>query len=218
MYAFAIFLYVLYMVCFSQFTFATFALFIAIIVIVQCAIFMFILSNNHHVRNDEREKIQYTTQTDAIAVIPKEQTNVEYVDSIKKYDYAKLFDPLEEPTKRADRYLYGGSLSPEFRASRIFNNPVRGYPDNPRWIGLLINETSDEQPNKILKLFGRQKYPGSSHYEYYATINMGFDQIKVHIDRKQELYDDDEVTIPEINKTFKVKLNKTDEIIYYPHY
>lgn len=133
-------------------------------------------------------------------------------DPVKTYDYQKLADPLEEPTKRVDRYLLGPI---EYR--RMFNYPVRGYPDNPRWLGLLICE-EDDHSNKILKLFGRQKYPRSSHYEYYTMINMGFDQIKVHIKRRQELYDDDEVHVPEINKKYKVKLNKDDDNSYNPYF
>jgi hypothetical protein len=128
------------------------------------------------------------------------------------YDYNKLVDPLEEPTKRVDRYLLGPL---EYR--RMYNHPVRGYPDNPRWLGLLISE-EDDNSNKILKLFGRQKYPGSSHYEYYTMINMGFDQIKVHIHGKKELYDDDVVNVSELNKNYKVKLNKNDDNSYNPYF
>lgn len=133
------------------------------------------------------------------------------LDPVKTYDYNKLNDPLEEPTKRVDRYLLGPI---EYR--RMFNYPVRGYPDNPRWMGILISEDND--PNKILKLFGRQRYPNSNQYEYYTMINMGFDQIKVHIDRKKELYNDDEVTVSELNKKYKVKLNKDDDSYYNPYF
>lgn len=130
-------------------------------------------------------------------------------DPIKDYDYNKLMNPLEEPTKRVDRYLLGPL---DYR--HMFNYPVRGYPDNPRWLGILINE-QDTTDNRILKLFGRQKYPKSDHYEYYTMINMGFDQIKVHIKRRKELYDHDTVDIPELGKTYSVKLNKDDDYQYF---
>ena len=145
-------------------------------------------------------------------IVPPLSTLPPIMDPIREYDYQKLMDPLEEPTKRVDRHLLGPI---EYR--RMFNYPVRGYPDNPRWLGLLICEEEDHT-NKILKLFGRQKYPGSSHYEYYTMINMGFDQIKVHIKRRQELYDDDVVNIPELNKMYKVKLNKDDDNSYNPYF
>lgn len=133
-------------------------------------------------------------------------------DPVKIYDYQKMNDPLEEPTKRVDRYLLG-----PVQLRRMFNYPVRGDPDNPRWLGLLIGE-GDNDPNKIIKLFGRQKYPGSDHYEYYTMINMGFDQIKVHIHQRKELYDGDEVMVHELNKKYRVKLNKNDDMAYNPYF
>jgi hypothetical protein len=147
-----------------------------------------------------------------ISTVPEQSIRQPLTDPVKMYDYNKLVDPLEEPTKRVDRYLLGPL---EYR--RMYNHPVRGYPDNPRWLGLLISE-EDDNSNKILKLFGRQKYPGSSHYEYYTMINMGFDQIKVHIHGKKELYDDDVVNVSELNKNYKVKLNKNDDNSYNPYF
>jgi hypothetical protein len=138
--------------------------------------------------------------------------NYPITDPVKMYDYNKLNDPLEEPATRVDRYLLG-----PIEMRRMFNYPVRGYPDNPRWLGLLIS-TDDDHSNKIIKLFGRQRYPRSEQYEYYAMINIGLDQIKVHIDRKKELYDDDEVHIPELNKKYKVKLNKDEDSYYNPYF
>jgi hypothetical protein len=133
-------------------------------------------------------------------------------DPIKEYDYKKLVDPLEEPTKRVDRYLLGPL---EYR--NLFNYPVRGYHDTPRWLGLLINDT-DTTDNKIIKLFGRQKYPKSNQYEYYAIVNMGMDKIKIHLTNEKELNDSDPVDIHELGKTYYVKLNKNDDFGYDPHY
>ncbi len=138
-------------------------------------------------------------------------------DPVTAYDYNKLTNPLEEPTTRVDRYLLG-----PIQYRRMFNFPVNGYPDNPRWLGLLIsNDDSKDDTkdiNKILKLFGRQRYPGSGQYEYYTMINVGLDQIKVHIHRKKELYDDDEVTVKELNRKYKVQLNKNDDSYYNPYF
>lgn len=133
------------------------------------------------------------------------------VDPIKEYDYKKLIDPLQEPTKRVDRYLLGPL---EYR--KMFNYPVRGYHDSPHWIGLLINDT-DTTDNKIIKLFGRQKYPKSNQYEYYAIVNMGMDKIKIHINYTKELYDNDTVEIKELGKTYYVKMNKNDDYEYNPY-
>ena len=145
--------------------------------------------------------------------VPRGPPMYPLTDPVKIYDYQKMNDPLEEPTKRVDRYLLG-----PVQYRRLFNYPVRGDPDNPRWLGLLICETDDDKSNKLIKLFGRQKYPRSDHYEYYTMVNVGHDQVKVRLHRKKELYDDDQVTIPEINKTFKVKLNKDDDTTYNPYF
>lgn len=135
-------------------------------------------------------------------------------DFLKEFDERKLYDPLEEPTKRIDRDKIGNL---ELR-QMAFNYPVRGYPDNYKWMGLLVNDTSDDS-NKIIKLFGRQKYPNSDNYEYYVMINMGFDQTKVSLDNlhNKELYDGDSVVLDVLNRTYTVKLNKNDELKYNPY-
>jgi hypothetical protein len=196
-------------------------LIIIISVVTQTVIIMKIISKNPKRMCDiksevKSEQIEINQQPKIIQldtpVISPQIIQPPPVDPLKMYDYQKLVDPLEEPTKRVDRYLLG-----PLHLRHMFNHPVRGYPDNPHWLGLLIS-TDDDQTNKIIKLFGRQKYPGSAQYDYYATINMGFDQIKVKIDRKKELYDDDIVEIGEINKTYKVKLNKNDDFSYNPYF
>lgn len=131
------------------------------------------------------------------------------IDPVRSYDYRKLYDPLEDPTTRVDRYLLGPL---EYR--RMFNYPTQGYPDTYRWLGILICTDDDVPKNKIIKLFGRQKYPNSNDYQYYTMINMDHDQIKVHIHRRRELYDDDIVEISELGKKYKVQLNKDDDMRY----
>jgi len=147
------------------------------------------------------------------------------IDPIKDYDYHKLSDPLETPTTRVDRYLLGPI---ELRG--MFNYPVRGYPDNPRWLGILVSDDDHskcadgkcsfekDKDNKILKLFGRQKFPGSNQYDYYTMLNSGNDQIKVRLHHKKELYDDDHVHVSELGKKYKVKLNQNDDDYYNPYF
>lgn len=144
-------------------------------------------------------------------------------DPVKEFDYHKLNDPLETPTTRVDRYLLGPL---ELRS--MFNQPVRGYPDNPRWLGILISDDdhsecqdgkcSMDKDNRILKLFGRQQFPGSNQYDYYTMLNMGNDQVKIRIHHKKELYDDDDINIHELKRRYKVKLNKNDDLIYNPYF
>lgn len=137
------------------------------------------------------------------------------VNRLKVYDYHKLNDPLEPPRTRPDRYLIG----PLDERRRLFNYPIRGIPDNPRWLGLLISDDpADHSDNRLIKFFGRQKYPNSNNYEYYVLINNGNDQIKINLDRTKELYNDDVVKIPELGKSYAVKLNKDEDSYYNPYY
>ena len=164
--------------------------------------------------NNELEISKITSQQENISppiVISPiiEQQIPPPIDVVRSYDYKKLFDPLEDPTTRVDRYLLGPL---DYR--RMFNQPTQGYPDNYRWIGLLICTDDSVIKNKIIKLFGRQKYPRSNEYQYYTMINMDHDQIKVHVHHKKELYDGDIVNISELGKTYKVKLNKDDDMRY----
>jgi hypothetical protein len=135
-------------------------------------------------------------------------------DAIRDYDYSKLFDPLVEPTRRIPRYEI-----PSFHLKRLIDIPTRGYPDNFTQFGILIEEgkRNKDNDNKILRLFGRNEFPGSNRYEYYTAINSGLDQIKIPvIVKQQELYDDDNVFIEELGKRYRVKLHHFDAPKYYP--
>lgn len=96
--------------------------------------------------------------------------------------------------------------------------PTRGYPDNYTQIGILLDtKKSTSNPNNIVRLFGRQTYPGSNKYEYYITVSSGQDIIKIPLETKRlELYDDDEIYIQELNSTYRVKLYDYDAPRYYP--
>ena len=138
-------------------------------------------------------------------------------DVIKEYDYSKLYDPFIEPTRRIPR-----DQIPPFHLKRLIDIPTRGYPDNFTQYGILINNDKrsevDDRSNNILRLFGRQEYPGSNRYEYYSAVNSGLDQIKIPLNvRRNELYDGDEVFIEELGQKYRVKLHKYDAPKYYPN-
>ena len=133
---------------------------------------------------------------------------------IKAYDYRKAFDPFEEPVRRVPRHEL-----PLYYFKNMIDYPTRGYPDSFTQIGTLVKEgdPNKNDDNKILRLFGRQEYPGSERYEYYTALNSGNDQIKVPIDiRKRELYNDDFVYIKELDQYYRVHLNRFDQPKYYP--
>ena len=138
-------------------------------------------------------------------------------DIIKDYDYRVVNDILTGPIKRPARDIIGPIVT-----RPLFNLYTRGPPDSFSWIGLLI--TTDVSPadskNKIIKLFGRQKYPNSNNWDYYvATYAGGDDTVKISLNKdiyKKELYDDDVVTIAELGMNYKVKINRDDFLAYNP--
>ena len=134
-------------------------------------------------------------------------------DEIKEHDREVMDDPLAFPTKRIDR-----SQIPPAEFHRMINISTRGYPDNSRLMGYLTRVEDGEASNRVIKLFGRQKYPRSSKYEYYTFLNSGQDQIKLPLEVKHdnELYDDDVVAISELNGTYTVKLYENETFRYYP--
>lgn len=138
------------------------------------------------------------------------------VDPVKVFDYRNIDDILTGPTKRPTRDQIGPYIG-----NPLFNIYTQGPPDSYSWVGILLatDASGVESANGMLKLFGRQKYPNSNTWQYYVlAYNGGHDKIKLALcDRyRRELYDDDPVTIGELNRTYKVKLNKDDWMTYNP--
>lgn len=150
----------------------------------------------------------YPTQQPSPPVITNQP-----IDPIMSYDYNKLYNPLTDPTRRVNRYEI-----PPYYFKEMIDIPTRGYPDSYSQIGVLVNNRKKDQDNKILRLFGRQTYPGSNTYEYYIMVNSGLDSIKLPLNtkRRNELYDGDEVFVKELDKKYTVNLYKYDYPRYYP--
>lgn len=138
------------------------------------------------------------------------------IAAIKEYDLNQFYNPFEEPARRVARH----ELPPE-HFKRTIDIRSRGYPDNFTQYGVLkqvCEHGKKNNQNKILRLFGRQEYPGSNRYEYYTAINSGLDQIKVPLESKgkRELYDGDKVFVRELDEHYKVQLYNYDSPRYYP--
>jgi hypothetical protein len=145
--------------------------------------------------------------------------------AIRQYDYGKMYDVMENPARRVPRHEL-----PPYHFKRLIDYPTRGYPDNYTQYGTLkrvnhnhkpdgehVHNSGPSEPNFILRLLGRQEYPGSNKYEYYTMINNGLDQIKIPIyNRKNELYDGDEIFIKELDGRYIVSLYNYDQPKYYP--
>jgi len=123
-------------------------------------------------------------------------------------------DPLHPPNRRLPRHIYPSDIK-----DYIFETPTRGYPDNYHYYGNLIRREDD----KIVKLFGRQTYPGSNKYEYYGITSdsVGGSSVKipVNVDGDKELYDKDEVNIEFLDSSkgnFILYMNDYDRPRYNP--
>ena len=93
----------------------------------------------------------------------KEILNRSYIEKkifLKKRDVDVVNDDFVPPERREPEHVY-----PDREVKNIINIPSRGLPDNYHSIGVLAR-IEDE---KILQLFGRQKYMGSNQWEYYVT-------------------------------------------------
>jgi hypothetical protein len=137
------------------------------------------------------------------------------VDIIRNIDYQTLNDPLTEPSKRQPRYIFGPLMNTPY-----FNYPTRGFQDTYSLLAYLVDRKEEKHDdNYIIKLFGRQRYPGSDQYDYYVELKVGGDKIKVPLEnKKRELYDGDEVYVELIKKTYTVKTLPDKTLEYNPYY
>lgn len=130
--------------------------------------------------------------------------------AIKDYDRRTIDDPLTPPFKRDDYMIPAQIVRPD-----IYGVYTRGAPGVFKKMGYLKNDTADY---KFLTLMGRQKYMGSTQYEYYVTSTNRDDSIKFYIDNvKRELYDGDKVTIKQLgNQEYDVIIDKNLDLDYNP--
>lgn len=134
-------------------------------------------------------------------------------DILLERDYNALVDPLSPNERRVDRSWY-----PRSPLLQAINIPTRGYPDNYQYMGNLFRQTDE----KVIKLMGRETYPGSWRFEYYGlSSDPSGMEFKVNIEKRdnKEIRDGDELSIPffDIGKgKFKVIMNKYDTPRYNP--
>ena len=118
-------------------------------------------------------------------------------------DRKVINDPIYPPLKRLPKHL-------------LNTIPTRGYPDNYHMIGILTRENDE----KILQLFGRQRYPGSQQWEYYVTGNdpSGFTvKIPFKMNNYELIDDTTKVNIPQLNGEFTVTIYENNGPIYDPN-
>jgi hypothetical protein len=131
---------------------------------------------------------------------------------LREYDYRALNDELTPPFKRDDYYV-----PPQLLYPREFGLYTKGTPGIFRKMGYLKNLSSTDY--KFLTLMGRQKYQGSTQYEYYVTSTDKDSSIKFYLDNyKRELYDGDKVKISQLNnEEYDVIIDKNLDFEYIPY-
>lgn len=164
-------------------------------------------------------------------VIIKYQPNTTSSYLVNK-DHERIINPLLPPERR-NHYIDPHSHIMVSEGVPI-NIPTRGESGGFQQVGVLhkIQTTDSTMPvgrnsePVILPLMGAPTYNGSHKWTYYTATDK-YNQIKLPITNKNrqcdseygcdELYDDDEVTIPAYNGTFKVKKYEFDKPRYLPH-
>lgn len=100
-----------------------------------------------------------------------------------------------------------------------FDNSTDSY-YNDNYTDNFENFTNNyfNQNNGILELIGKKIT--DNWYKYFTSISIGNKIIKINIHNKnrKELYTDDVVYIPELNKKYRVKIDKLDMIEYNPYF
>jgi hypothetical protein len=174
-----------------------------------------------YIHNDKKKHLNdydYKYEDSIINKINKQIKQKEITEEFNKRQFLinrdtdMIYDDLAPPERRVPGYQYPTKL-----LLRKINIPTRGYPDNYQLTGVLLRDNTET----AFKLFGRQKYPGSNQYEYYAQGVMGDNDIKlpIKINGDKEIEDGQVINIPGTNSNrgvFKVKLYDMEIPRYLP--
>lgn len=129
-----------------------------------------------------------------------------YDDTFDSYYNQNYSKKKRHSNKRKHKHRKSKNFMKNSRYNSSYSRPVT-YNSNQ-------NQSNE---NKIIRLFGRQDYPGSNKWDYYITVYSGLDAIKIPlIVRKKELYTGDRVYVPELNMYYRVNLFNYDAPRYYP--
>lgn len=128
----------------------------------------------------------------------------------REYDYRTFNDPLVPPYKRSD---YEPSFPPT-----ITPVATRGFPSGFKKMGILIDsDAPNNDKYKFMIIMGRQIYPGANKYDYYVVENAEESSLKFDMKNiTKELSDGDTVTLDDLNKTYKIKLDRDLGFRYTP--
>lgn len=164
-------------------------------------------------QTQQSQQCQQSQQNPNSCYVDNKQINIDVIDPsmppinpMREYDYRTLYDPLVPPLKRDD---YDGFVPSVY---------TRGYPTGYKKMGLLTDESApNDDKYKFMILVGRPKYPRGQVYEYFVTENSSESALKFELlNTTKELYTDDTITVSELGKTYKVKVDRNLGFDYSP--
>lgn len=150
-----------------------------------------------------------TKQLESPLAVPDIQKRV----ALENRDQQAVFNDFRAPERRDPEHAY-----PTREVKNMINLPTRGLPDNFHSVGVLVRKNDE----KVLQLFGRQKYPGSSQWEYYVAgaDSYGYpNKMPVGVRGDRELDDKQKIDLPWLDKSkgdFEVNLYNYDVPRYNP--
>lgn len=142
----------------------------------------------------------------------REIDDIERRKYLNQRDAMVLYNDLAPPERRVPEYQY-----PYNYVKAQLNIPTRGLPENYQIMGVLLRDETETAYN----LFGRQTYPGSNQWEYYAQrTEKEFDvKLPIRVRGDKEIMEHEHVHIPGTDPKkgpFKVKLYRFDAPRYIP--
>ena len=158
-----------------------------------------------------------TSESEKIKEIINRPIVIPFVEKriiLEKRDAAVVNNDFVPPERREPEHIY-----PDREVKNIINIPTRGLPDNYQSVGVLVRREDE----KILQLFGRQKYMGSTQWEYYVTgmDRYGFpNKMPIKVKGDKELFDKDKIELDWLDKSkgeFEVNLYNFDVPRYNPY-
>jgi len=167
-----------------------------------------IITNN---TNDmlENSNKDNNLQLESPLVVPDLEKRI----ALETRDREAVFNEFRAPERRDPEHAY-----PTRQVKDLINLPTRGLPDNFHSVGVLVRKKDE----KVLQLFGRQKYPGSNQWEYYVAgaDSYGFpNKMPVVVRGDRELDDKQKIDLPWLDKSkgdFEVNLYNYDIPRYNP--
>lgn len=161
-----------------------------------------------------KECFNNNQQPIVVNVHQDDELRVPVIPPARLYDYKTFNDPLVPPYKRDDYDVF----FPPGAVDKYHPIATRGYPTAFKKMGLLNDQSSpNDDKYKFMVIMGRQTYPNSNYYDYYVTENKEESSLKFDLkDLHKELNDGDTITIPDLGKTYTVKLDRNLGFRYTP--